>query len=261
MALRVHQRVPARTRRARLYERYHIPASGAIFWGSALANIHPGKDDNWVDYKNDERAPLLFISGSDDHLMPPTIQQSNAKHYKTDASPRSRSSRARTCCPPGRAGRRSPTTRSTGPLRHAGRERGVRVTHVGGPTPLIEVGGWRLLTDPTFDAPGRRYSFGWGSFSRKLAGPAIPAAELGPIDAVLLSHDHHADNLDDAGRALLPSAGVVVTTVAGRAAARRRRARAGALADHAARGAGGDRDHGHAVPSRPAAVQAARSAT
>jgi L-ascorbate metabolism protein UlaG (beta-lactamase superfamily) len=89
------------------------------------------------------------------------------------------------------------------------------ITHIGGPTVLIEVGGWRLLTDPTFDPPGRRYSFGWGTSSRKLAGPAIPAAEIGPIDAVLLSHDHHGDNLDPAGRALLPSAGVVVTTVAG----------------------------------------------
>ena len=68
----------------RLYQRYHIPASGSIFWGSALANIHPGKDDTWVDYKNDDRAPLLFISGSTDHLMPPKIQQSNAKHYKSD---------------------------------------------------------------------------------------------------------------------------------------------------------------------------------
>jgi pimeloyl-ACP methyl ester carboxylesterase len=67
-----------------LYERYHIPASGSIFWGSALANIHPGKDDNWVNYDNDDRAPLLFISGSDDHLMPPSIQQSNAKHYKSN---------------------------------------------------------------------------------------------------------------------------------------------------------------------------------
>ena len=28
---------------------------------------------------------------------------------------------------------------------------------------LIEVGGWRLLTDPTFDPPGRRYHFGWGT--------------------------------------------------------------------------------------------------
>ena len=91
----------------------------------------------------------------------------------------------------------------------------IRLTHIGGPTTLIEVGGWRLLTDPTFDEPGRRYSFGWGTSSRKVAGPAIPAGELGLIDAVLLTHDHHADNLDDAGRALLPAAQVVVTTVAG----------------------------------------------
>jgi pimeloyl-ACP methyl ester carboxylesterase len=67
-----------------LYERYHIPASGSIFWGSALANIHPGRDDSYVDYENDARAPLLFISGSEDHLMPPKIQRSNAKHYKSD---------------------------------------------------------------------------------------------------------------------------------------------------------------------------------
>jgi len=91
----------------------------------------------------------------------------------------------------------------------------VRVTHIGGPTALIEVGGWRLLTDPTFDAPGRKYNFGWGTSSRKVAGPAIAAAELLPIDAVLLSHDHHDDNLDDAGRALLPQAGTVVTTASG----------------------------------------------
>jgi L-ascorbate metabolism protein UlaG (beta-lactamase superfamily) len=91
----------------------------------------------------------------------------------------------------------------------------VRITHVGGPTALIEIGGWRLLTDPTFDAPGRRYAFGWGSSSRKLTWPAIAAADIGPIDAVLLSHDHHGDNLDAAGRALLPSADAVVTTVPG----------------------------------------------
>ena len=91
----------------------------------------------------------------------------------------------------------------------------VRITHVGGPTALIEVGGWRLLTDPTFDPPGRKYAFGWGTSSVKLAGPAIAASDLGPIDVVLLTHDHHDDNLDPAGRALLPSAGVVVTTVSG----------------------------------------------
>ena len=91
----------------------------------------------------------------------------------------------------------------------------MRITHVGGPTALLEIGGWRLLTDPTFDPPGRRYTFGWGSSSRKVAGPAVAASEIGPIDAVLLTHDHHADNLDEAGRALLPSAGPVVTTVPG----------------------------------------------
>jgi L-ascorbate metabolism protein UlaG (beta-lactamase superfamily) len=91
----------------------------------------------------------------------------------------------------------------------------VRITHIGGPTALIEVGGWRLLTDPTFDPPGQRYHFGWGTGSFKLAGPAIGAGDLLPIDAVLLTHDHHGDNLDPAGRELLPAAGVVITTVSG----------------------------------------------
>ncbi len=93
--------------------------------------------------------------------------------------------------------------------------KGVRLTHIGGPTVLIEVGGWRLLTDPTFDPAEGKYSFGWGTGSRKLAGPAVAASEVGEIDAVLLSHDQHDDNLDKAGRALLPSAGTVVTTASG----------------------------------------------
>jgi len=91
----------------------------------------------------------------------------------------------------------------------------IRITHIGGPTALIEVDGWRLLTDPTFDPPGQRYHFGWGTGSRKLAGPAIAASDLLPIDAVLLTHDHHDDNLDPAGRALLPAADVVITTMPG----------------------------------------------
>jgi pimeloyl-ACP methyl ester carboxylesterase len=66
-----------------LYERYHIPASGHVFWGSALANIHPGKDDTYVDYHNDSRPPLLFVVGKQDHLFPPKVGHSNAKHYKS----------------------------------------------------------------------------------------------------------------------------------------------------------------------------------
>jgi hypothetical protein len=37
-----------------------------------------------VNYSNDDRAPLPFLSGDRDHLMPPSIQASNAKHYKSD---------------------------------------------------------------------------------------------------------------------------------------------------------------------------------
>jgi L-ascorbate metabolism protein UlaG (beta-lactamase superfamily) len=98
-------------------------------------------------------------------------------------------------------------------------------THVGTATLLLEIAGLRLLTDPVFDPPGRTYRFGWGTQSRRLTGPALLREQLGTIDAVLLSHDQHADNLDDAGRALLPGIPRVLTTVAGA----RRLGHAGAL--------------------------------
>jgi L-ascorbate metabolism protein UlaG (beta-lactamase superfamily) len=100
------------------------------------------------------------------------------------------------------------------------------LTHIGGPTVMLEVGGLRLLTDPTFDPPGRHYSFGFGTGSTKLQGPAIPASEIGAIDAVLLSHDQHQDNLDDAGREVLERAPLVLTTSA---AARRLGSKAAGL--------------------------------
>lgn len=90
----------------------------------------------------------------------------------------------------------------------------VRVTYVGGPTALIEFGGVRLLTDPTFDPAGSEYTTPVYTL-RKTAPPAIDRNALGRIDAVLLSHDHHFDNLDRAGRALLQHAGAVLTTEAG----------------------------------------------
>jgi hypothetical protein len=45
-----------------LYERYAMPANGGILWGSVLANFQPGHQDTRVDYHNDKRAPLLFVS-------------------------------------------------------------------------------------------------------------------------------------------------------------------------------------------------------
>jgi L-ascorbate metabolism protein UlaG (beta-lactamase superfamily) len=86
---------------------------------------------------------------------------------------------------------------------------------VGGPTAQITYGGLRLLTDPTFDPPGDYPRPGTPVVLHKLKGPAIPEEELEPVDAVLISHDHHADNLDPGGRAFLPRAGRVLTTGAG----------------------------------------------
>ncbi|WP_131105494.1 alpha/beta hydrolase [Ornithinimicrobium sufpigmenti] len=71
---------------ARLYERYHIPADGGILWDSVLANFQRGMQGTWVDYQNDARAPLLFVSGSEDHIMPPAVQRSNKKHYSSTAT-------------------------------------------------------------------------------------------------------------------------------------------------------------------------------
>ncbi|MER5209209.1 MBL fold metallo-hydrolase [Streptomyces sp. NPDC002838] len=92
-------------------------------------------------------------------------------------------------------------TTSTAPL---------EITYIGGPTALLTLADLRLLTDPTFDAPGD-YPIG----SRKLTkttGPALPTPGLGPVDAVLLSHDHHADNLDTSGRTYVTQAPLTLST-------------------------------------------------
>jgi hypothetical protein len=48
--------------------------------------MHPGHDDTYVNYKNPDRAPLFFIAESEDHLMLPRIQRSNAKHYEAEGT-------------------------------------------------------------------------------------------------------------------------------------------------------------------------------
>ena len=91
----------------------------------------------------------------------------------------------------------------------------ITVTHIGTATMLLEIGTLRLLTDPVFDPAGGRYSFGYGTGAKKLTDPSISTDAIGNIDAVLLSHDHHQDNLDRAGRGLLPTVKQVITTQAG----------------------------------------------
>lgn len=90
----------------------------------------------------------------------------------------------------------------------------VRVQLVGGPTAVLDIGGLRLLTDPTFDPPGS-YPRPDGPTLEKLAAPAAGPAEIGTVDAVLLSHDQHMDNLDRSGRAYLGDVPLTFTTPSG----------------------------------------------
>ena len=216
-----------------------------------LANFQPGPQETAVDYHNDDRAPLLFVSGSEDHIMPPAIQQSNQKHYKSNTVTEIREYDG-LCAPAARAGGLGADRRRGARLGRGARS--LILTHIGGPTVLIEVDGWRLLTDPTFDPAGGHYAFGWGTSSDKVAGPALGVADLPPIDAVLLTHDHHGDNLDTAGRELLSSVATVVTTVSGA-----RRLRAGARGLAAGHGTRLDRA-GRAEPRGRRDPGAARSA-
>ncbi len=90
----------------------------------------------------------------------------------------------------------------------------------GGPTALLDYGGLRFLTDPTFDAPGHYYApddhqRSGSPILTKTAPPAVAPADLGRIDVVLLSHDEHPDNLDNSGRALLSDVPLTLTTPGG----------------------------------------------
>jgi L-ascorbate metabolism protein UlaG (beta-lactamase superfamily) len=76
---------------------------------------------------------------------------------------------------------------------------------LGGPTTVIDIAGRRIVMDPTFDPPGPH------DYLTKLTGPAVSAADLGEVDVVLISHDQHKDNLDDAGRRMAEAAPLIVT--------------------------------------------------
>ena len=88
----------------------------------------------------------------------------------------------------------------------------TRFTYLGGPTYIIEVGSLRFITDPGFDPEGTEQSDGARARPEKVIAPPLPILQVGKIDAVLLTHQQHFDNLDTSGRTLLPRAGRVVTT-------------------------------------------------
>jgi L-ascorbate metabolism protein UlaG (beta-lactamase superfamily) len=90
----------------------------------------------------------------------------------------------------------------------------AKIYYIGTATALLEIGGLRLLTDPAFDPADTTYTTPVYTL-HKLKPPTVTADHLGHIDHVLLSHDHHLDNLDHAGMQLLTKVDSVVTTPAG----------------------------------------------
>jgi len=88
---------------------------------------------------------------------------------------------------------------------------GLRITWLGHSTLLLESDGVRVLTDPVFGERASPFSFAGG----KRFHP-VPAtiAELPPLDAVLLSHDHY-DHLCDASMRQIARLRVPVITSLG----------------------------------------------
>jgi pimeloyl-ACP methyl ester carboxylesterase len=69
-----------------VYDRYVIPVSGRMLFQAGFANFTPNAATT-VDFAKHDRAPLLFIAGSDDHILPPTVQRQNyRKHARKSAA-------------------------------------------------------------------------------------------------------------------------------------------------------------------------------
>ena len=101
----------------RLLQRYHIPASGRVFWSSALANIHPGprRDARELQEPQPGAAALhLWQRGSPHAPVDPALERKALRGGGNDHQGQGVRRAARTSCTRRPAGRRSPTTPSTG---------------------------------------------------------------------------------------------------------------------------------------------------
>ncbi len=69
----------------KVYDRLQIPGAARILWDAALALLNPNASSK-VSYRNNNRAPLLFIAGGNDHLVPPGINKANMHKYVENSS-------------------------------------------------------------------------------------------------------------------------------------------------------------------------------
>ncbi|QNA43189.1 MBL fold metallo-hydrolase [Lacibacter sediminis] len=91
----------------------------------------------------------------------------------------------------------------------------VTITHIDTACVLININGFKILTDPTLDKKDGffpQYVSRPLAFSKKYIDPALTVDEIGKVDLVLLSHDHHSDNLDKRGRAFIQTVPLVLST-------------------------------------------------
>lgn len=89
----------------------------------------------------------------------------------------------------------------------------IYITHIDTACLILDIGGFRIMTDPTLDKAGGLYHHGFGAISRKTGNPALAPGEYQDVDLILLSHHQHKDNLDTAGRKFLSTVKNVVSTV------------------------------------------------
>jgi L-ascorbate metabolism protein UlaG (beta-lactamase superfamily) len=91
----------------------------------------------------------------------------------------------------------------------------VTITHIDTACVLLNINGFKILTDPTLDKKDGffpQYVSKPLAFSKKYCDPSLSNEEIGKVDLVLLSHDHHSDNLDKKGRAFIKTVNTVLST-------------------------------------------------